>query len=124
MAAISAPVGANKATISIQNKTFTGSTTCADAAKKSGVIINGELTALAATKAITGIGKTGKANIVEFKYSGLKLSSGVLDVPLPAAGATSTGGYLLEGNKLYALSGTREADGLPDSFSSTFYVKQ
>jgi hypothetical protein len=121
---ISAPVGADKATISAQSKSFTGSTTCADAAKDFDLTVNGELTALAATKTITGSGKTGKANTVAFKYSGLKLSGGSLNMPIPAAGTTSTGGYLLEGNKLYVLSGSRGADGLPDSFSSGVYVKQ
>ena len=68
--------------------------------------------------------KSGTVKVVEFKYTGLQLAIGNLEFPVPTAGATAKVGYLIEGNKIYALTGSRAADGLSDEFSSTVLTKQ
>ena len=122
------PVAAtDKATVSVQAKRY-GTADCPSTSLITDITIRGEITPLSLTKVITGTGvgptKSGTAKAVEFKYSGIQLALGTLAFASPAPGATAKVGFLIEGNKLYALTRSRTADGLPDSFSSTVLTKQ
>jgi hypothetical protein len=121
------PVAAtDKASVSVHSMSYktAGCTTSVI----SDLTLLGEISRLSQTKVITGTGvgstKSGTAKTVEFKYSGLKLAVGNLQFTVPAPGATATVGFLIEANKFYALTRSRNADGLPDSFSSTVLTKQ
>ena len=120
------PVAAtDRATVSVQAKRY-DTADCPSTSLITDITIRGEITPLSLTKVITGTGvgstKSGTAKTVEFKYSGVQLAMGTLALPLP--GATAKVGFLIEANKLYALTRSRTADGLPDSFSSTVLTKQ
>jgi hypothetical protein len=124
--------GADKASVSFQAKRYnTADCTTSVRTDFTGL---GEITPLNQTKAITASktivagkmvdSKSGTVKVVEFKYTGLQLAMGNLAFPLPTAGATAKVGYLIEGNKIYALTGSRAADGLSNDFSSTVLTKQ
>lgn len=68
--------------------------------------------------------KTGTARLAEFTYTGFKLSRGSIGISIPTFGTKGNAGFLVEGNKVYVLRGSRKADGLPDSFSTTVLIKQ
>ena len=121
------PVAAtDKATVSVHAKSYT--TADCTTSVRTDLTVLGEITPLSLTKVITGTGvgstKSGTAQTVEFKYSGLQLAMGNLAFTVPTLGATAKVGFLIEGNRFYALTRSRTADGLPDSFSSTVLTKQ
>ena len=122
-----APVPAtDKATVSVHAKSY--NTAGCTTSVRTDFTVLGEITRLSQTKVITGTGvgstKSGTAKTVEFKYSGLQLAMGPLFFTVPTPGATAKVGFLIEADKLYALTRSRTADGLPDSFSSTVLTKQ
>lgn len=88
--------------------------------------ITGTALMLGTTKTITSATstKTGIAQLAQFTYTGLKLTKGTLVASLPAFGTIGNTGFLLEGSQVYVLSGSRKADGYPDSFSTTVLTKQ
>jgi hypothetical protein len=119
--------------VTAQSRRFSSTTsataaTCTDAAATVtfDLSVKGTAVLQAVTKSITAktpTEKSGTAATAEFTLKSLTLGKGSLDnIPLP--NATSKVGFLLEGNKLYVLSGTREADGLADGFSRTVLTKQ
>ena len=121
------PVAAtDKATVSVHAVRY--NTVGCTTSVRNDLTVLGEITRLDQTKVITGTGvgstKSGTAKTVEFKYSGLQLAMGNLAFTVPTPGATAKVGFLIEGNKFYALTRSRTADGLPDSFSSTVMTKQ
>ena len=122
---IDAPTAPDKTTGSAQYQVFT-SNTCAVNTKTDDLTVRGNLTALGATKTIpvSGAAKAGIAKTANFAYTGFTLSKGSLSGGLPIIGATAKVGYLIEGSKLYVLSGSSAADGLPTSFSSGVLTKQ
>jgi hypothetical protein len=113
--------------VSVNTQQFTapsGSTApCAITGLVKDLTLNGKGNLLAGKKGIT-TGKTGSAELAEFTFEGFKLSKGSLTGSLPAFGTKTKAGFLVEGNKLYVLSGPREADGFPKSFSQIVYTKQ
>ena len=117
---------ADKATVSVHAQSY--NTAGCTTSVKTDLTILGEITRLSQTKVITGTGvgstKSGTAKTVEFKYSGLQLAMGNLAFTVPTLGATAKVGFLIEADKFYALTRSRTADGLPDSFSSTVLTKQ
>lgn len=124
---LSNPNGADKITMTVTAKSYTGSTTCAAATITDDITVGGQLTDLKGTKTITalpGYPKTGVAKTVEFRYDSLTLTKGSIIGTLPVFGATGKGGYLIEGNKLYVLSGSPQSDGFPNSFSLSTATKQ
>jgi hypothetical protein len=121
------PVAAtDKASVSVHAQSY-NAVDCKTSVRTDFTVL-GEITRLSQTKVITGTGvgstKSGTAKTVEFKYSGLQLAMGNLTFTVPTPGATATVGFLIEANKFYALTRSRTADGLPDSFSSTVMTKQ
>jgi hypothetical protein len=121
------PVAAtDKATVSVHAMRY--NTAGCTTSVRNDLTVLGEITPLSQTKVITGTGvgstKSGTAKTVEFKYSGLQLAMGNLAFTVPTPGATAKVGFLIEANKFYALTRSRTADGLPDSFSSTVLTKQ
>jgi hypothetical protein len=86
----------------------------------------GTVLMLGTTKNITSATstKTGIAQLAQFTYTGLNFSKGTLTATLPAFGTKGNAGFLLEGNQVYVLRGSRKADGFPDGFSTTVLTKQ
>lgn len=119
--AVSAPEGTNKAKVVITQKYYDNSTSCTGAPDEA-FVGTGQITSAAVTKTITSGAKTGVASTAEFKYESVTISAGTFSVP--SLGAVAKIGYLIEGGKLYPLSGKREADGLPSTFSSIVLTKQ
>jgi lipopolysaccharide export system protein LptA len=124
---ISNPTGTDKATVSFQGKRFSGSDKCLASTLSGDITVSGQITQLTATKVIAGTTnrpKTGTAKTVEFRFDSLRLSKGALNGSIPTFGTTAKVGYLIEGTKAYAITQTREADGLGSSFSTTVLTKQ
>ena len=124
---VEAPSGSDKANVTIQNQDFIDAN-CATAPTLD-ITVRGDLSALAATKTITGVGseKSGTVKTAEFAYSGItftKTPVGGFGGTLPLPGTKAKVGYLIEGNKVFGLSGSRALDGLPTSFSKNFLIKQ
>lgn len=91
------------------------------------ITVSGTIALLPGTKTITAPVPTLKSGVVktaELTYTALKISKGSISGTLPAFGSKGKAGFLVEGNKVYVLSGTRDADGLPGSFSKTVLTKQ
>ncbi len=118
---IEAVTGSDKAAVRVQEIEYSDAT-CTNVSLDA--TASGDAVALASTKTIAGSGKTGVASVAEFTYTALKLSKGSITASLPAFGTKGKGGYLIEGNKMYILTGGLEADGLPKSFSTTTLTKQ
>ena len=118
---VSAPKGADKAKIVATQKFYGGSVNCTGTLQEA-FVATGQITAAAATKTITSGAKTGVVNTAEVKYESLTFLAG--SFTLPALGTTAKVGYSIEGGKLYGLSGKRDADGLPSTFSSIVLTKQ
>ena len=123
---VEAPIGSDKAKVTVQIQEFTGATCGPASAKTDDVTVRGDVSALPGTKTITGaVGeKSGTVKTAEVAFTGLTLSMGTLGFPIPTMGTKAKVGYLVEGNKIYGLSGSRAPDGLPSSFSKNFYAKQ
>jgi hypothetical protein len=124
---ISNPVGADKVSGTATSKDYFSNNSCDENALDKSFSVSGEATALAATKNIAGSlfePKTGMAKTAEFTFSALTISKGTFNGTIPIPGTKTPIGYLLEGNKLYVLSGSREADGLPATFSKKVLTKQ
>jgi hypothetical protein len=124
---ISNPTGTDKATVSFQYKRFSGSDKCVASTLGGDITVGGQITHLTGTKVISGTAsrpKTGTAKTVEFRFDSLTLSKGALNGTIPTFGTTAKVGYLIEGTKAYAITQTREADGLGSSFSTTVLTKQ
>ena len=129
---ITAPSGSDKATVSAQGLTYSGSDCVTASAKIEDFTIFGTAVQLAGSKVITGVSgakpgtdKSGTVKLGEVTYSGITLSLGSFgNVTLPVPGTKAKFGYLIEGSKVYVLSGSPAADGLPTSFSSTVLIKQ
>jgi hypothetical protein len=106
-------------------QTYTG-LGCNSTALKLDITAKGTTTLLTGTKTIPvplGRGKSGTAKTAEFTLNALTLSKGSLG-SIPMLGAKAKIGFLIEGNKVYILSGPSEADGLPSLFSATTLTKQ
>jgi hypothetical protein len=91
------------------------------------ITVSGTAVLLPGTKTINAPVSTLKSGVVktaEFTYTAIKISKGSIGGTLPAFGTKGKAGFLVEGNKVYVLSGTRDADGLPGSFSNTVLTKQ
>jgi hypothetical protein len=117
--------GTANATVSVHATGYT-SIDCNTSTVNMDLTGQGEITELSQTKVITGVGSTraGTAHAVEFKYTGLTIAKGIFNITVPTLGATAKVGYLMEGNKLYGLVGSRGSDGLQERFSSTVLIKQ
>ena len=125
-------VGADKVNVSLRTLGYTtpkgdprgGS--CDPATLTGDLTVTAQIRDLGASKNyVNAAGATVSVKLVELSYVGLTLSKGTLSgLTIPMAGATTKVGYLLDGNKLYALKGGRGADGLGESLSPRFGVKQ
>lgn len=118
--------GADKATVSISDKTYYGSATCEEAKLAQSGEAGGEVTALAPTKAIKGDPdhlKTGTAATANFRLDRVTFHKVSLNF-VPVTGAISKVGYMLQDGKLYGVSGSREADGLGRRFANLPLTKQ
>lgn len=118
---VSAPEGTDKAKVVVTDK-FYPVPNCAGSPDES-IALAGQITASAVTKNITTGVKLGVAKSAVFKYESLTVFNGMFT--MPALGATTKVGYLIDGQDLYGLSGSgRDANGLSDSFSRVKLVKQ
>ena len=126
VAILDAPVGSDMAKVTVQSQLFTGETCGPATAKTDDITVRGDLSSLTGTKVIAGaVGeKSGAVKTVEFAFTGLTLSMGSFNFPTPTLGAKAKAGYLIEGNRIYFLSGARAPDGLSPSFSNNFLTKQ
>jgi hypothetical protein len=118
--------GADKASVSIDDKKYSGSRTCEPAMLSQSGSATGQVTAQTATKAISGDPdhlKTGTAQTASFRLDSVTLHKVTLNFA-PAIGATTKVGYMLEGGKLYGVGGTRQADGLGWRFANISLTKQ
>ena len=107
--------------------TTSGNYCAASATITEDITVSGTVALLPGTKTITApvsTLKSGTVKTAEFTYTALKISKGSISGTLPAFGSKAKAGFLVEGNKVYVLSGTRDADGLPGSFSKTVLTKQ
>ena len=126
-ATVSNLAGTDKATVSLRNKFYSGSENCAPATLDTDVTIGGQVTHRAATKVVSGTvanPKSGTAQIGEFRYDSLTLSKGSLNIALPTFGTTAQVAYLVEGSKVFVISGSRSPDGLGSRFSNTVMTRQ
>ena len=123
---VEAPIGSDKAKVTVQSQEFSGETCGPATALTEDITVRGDVSALPGSKTIIGaVGeKSGTVKTAEFAFTGLTLSMGPLGFPIPTMGTKAKVGYLVEGNKIYGLSGSRAPDGLPPSFSKNFYTKQ
>lgn len=124
---ISNPTGTDKATVSFQGKYFPASDKCLASTESGDLTVGGQITQLAGTKVITGTAsrpKSGTAKIAEFRFDSFTLTKGTVNGTIPTFGTTTKVGYLIEGTKAYAITQTRDADGLGSSFSTTVLTKQ
>jgi FlaG/FlaF family flagellin (archaellin) len=106
-------------------QTYTG-LGCNSTALNFDIAAKGTTMLLAGTKTITTStprGKSGTAKTAEFTLNAVTLGKGSLG-SLPMLGTKAKIGFLIEGSKVYVLSGTSEPDGLPSSFSTTTLTKQ
>ena len=118
--------GADKATVTISDKTYSGSATCEEAMLDQSGEAGGEVTALAPTKAIKGDPdhlKTGTAATANFRLDRVTFHKVSLHF-VPVTGAVSKVGYMLQDGKLYGVGGSREADGLGRRFANIPLMKQ
>ena len=125
---VDAPTGSEKAKVTVQSQDFDDAA-CATAPTFD-ITVRGDLSALAETKTISGINgaKSGTAKTAEFTLTTITLTlpNGLTLADFPAFGTKAKVGYLIEGNKVYGLSGSNinSPDRLPTSFSKNFLIKQ
>ena len=132
---ISAPTDADKASVSMRRKLFSGSDTCNAAAFSQDLTVSGQLTAISATKTITVDSPlpsgwalsnkiTGTASEALFRFDAYTLSTGGISGTVPAFGVTTKVGYMFSNGKLYGLFGPRDTDGVGQVFSNVYLTKQ
>jgi hypothetical protein len=91
---LTTPSGTSSVAVSGRSKIYRGSATCQDANLFGDISVNGLLTALTATKSITGNSrypKSGTASTATFRLDGFQLTQGSLTIP--GLGTTTTVGY-------------------------------
>lgn len=87
--------------------------------------VSGTLRDLGSTKSVLGAdGKRYPVKLVEFTFSGLRLSKGSWTGSLPGPDVTVRLGYRLSGGQLQTTFGPREADGVPARLHARSAVKQ
>ena len=132
---IGSPVDADKASVSMRRKLFSGSDSCNAAAFSQDLTVSGQITALNATKAITVDSPlpsgwavsnkiTGTASEAVFRFDAYTLSTGGISGTVPAFGVTTKVGYMFSNGKLYGLIGPGDADGVGQVFSHIYLTKQ
>lgn len=126
---ISDPRGGDTASVTIDGVEYQSSAAGADCNPKTGTVvfqakIEGTIKALSATKKVSLNGNMVDVQTAEFTYDAVSVKKGKLDAGMPAFGTKTRVGYLVDGNRLYFLSGSREADGLPGRFSAKWLTKQ
>ena len=123
---VEAPNGSDTAKVTVQSQDFDDAT--CTTALTTDITVRGDLRPLAETKVISGANgaKSGTAKTAEFTLTTITLTlpNGLTLGDFPAFGTKAKVGYLIEGNKVFGLSGSRASDGLPTSFSKNFLTKQ
>lgn len=98
---------------------------CDPAALVFDLTVNGYIRDMGTRKAIRmADNSTVSAKVVEFTYTGLKLSKGSFSGQFPTPNMTTQVAYLLENGNLRLTSGPREADGIAAKFHRRVGVKQ
>ena len=124
-------VGSDKANVTLHSLSYTSPAgdssggRCDAARLSTDITVTGQIRALGTTKSYTGpTGAVVTAQVVEFTYYGFTIAKGSLSGTLPLPNTTTQIGYVIDGNKLYLGHGHRGADGLGDTLSSRFGVRQ
>ena len=125
---VEAPNGSDTAKVTVQSQDFDDAT--CTTALTSDITVRGDLRPLTETKVISGANgaKSGTAKTAEFTLTTITLTlpNGLTLGDFPAFGTKAKVGYLIEGNKIFGLSGSNAntPDRLPTSFSKNFLTKQ
>lgn len=102
---------------------------CDPAALTLDATVSGQIRPLGTTKTVRRSdsrqdGKRYTVDLVEFTYTGLKISKGAFNGALPLPNVTARVGWRLEGTELRLTQGPREPDGVGDRLSERVGVKQ